>query len=181
MLPSGLKSKVKRYLQQGQRPDDLAWSIAIGSALGLFPVPGMATLLCALAGLYRRLNPVVLQAFNYAVYPLQIGMLGIYYALGNIWFVTAGSPVNLNTVTEILAKDVLSGVPLLLQAALPIVTAWLLTSPLLVLMLFMLLRPILVSMQTLAGGRFACSAGGSHLATPVAVGVVSAGRPATPK
>jgi len=73
-----LKALLTRSIQLGRNPRSLSASVALGSVLGLFPIPGVATFMCILAAMLLRLNPVVLQAFNYAVYPLQIGMLGVY-------------------------------------------------------------------------------------------------------
>jgi uncharacterized protein (DUF2062 family) len=142
-----LKSTVHRYLGQGQRPTKLAWSVATGAVLGLFPIPGAATLLCVLTAVCLRLNHVVVQACNYAVYPLQLGMLGIYYALGNLWFGSGQVQGPLAELSGLLTGDILSGIQAMGQVALPVVSVWFFTSPLLALVLFVLVRPAMVRMQ----------------------------------
>ncbi|HUB58966.1 MAG TPA: DUF2062 domain-containing protein, partial [Candidatus Micrarchaeia archaeon] len=47
---------ILQLLRQGVTPEKLALSIALGAALGVFPVLGTTTALCALAALLLRLN-----------------------------------------------------------------------------------------------------------------------------
>jgi uncharacterized protein (DUF2062 family) len=71
---------------RGVSPEAIALSIALGFALGLFPVPGGPTLLCALAALVLRLNGPAVQAVNYLVYPLQLALFAPFMRLGGRLF-----------------------------------------------------------------------------------------------
>lgn len=65
---------VLAQLKQGTAPEKLALAIAVGVSVGSIPLLGAATPLCLLLGVLLRLNHPVVQAANYAVYPLQVGL-----------------------------------------------------------------------------------------------------------
>ena len=73
-------------LRAGLTPRRLAWSLALGLGLGVFPVLGTTTLLCVGAGLVFRLNQPALQLANYLAYPLQLGLLLPFIRLGDRLF-----------------------------------------------------------------------------------------------
>ena len=66
---------VKKLLMQGTTPSALALGISGALVIGLFPVLGSTTLLCALFALVFRLNLPLIQLINFSVYPLQLIML----------------------------------------------------------------------------------------------------------
>ena len=74
---------ILNLLRQGITPEKIALSIAFGIALGVFPVIGATTLLCAAAAIVLRLNLPAIQLVNYFVYPLQIALLCRSSALAN--------------------------------------------------------------------------------------------------
>ena len=59
-------------LRQGVSPRELALCLALGTTIGLIPVLGVSTLLCALAALMLRLNMPAIQLVNYLLSPLQL-------------------------------------------------------------------------------------------------------------
>ena len=87
-------------LRQGLTPERLAFSLALGAALGLFPVIGATTLLCAGAGAWFRLNHPALQLANYLVYPVQLPLILVFVRLGE--GLLGASPVPFS-VSELLA------------------------------------------------------------------------------
>ena len=64
----------------------IALCISVGLVLGLFPVFGVPTALCALAAVVLRLNMPALQAVNYLVYPLQIALFAPFIHVGDWLF-----------------------------------------------------------------------------------------------
>ena len=62
-------------LKQGTAPEKIALSLSMGFVLGIFPVIGSTTLLCAAAAFMFKLNLPAIQLVNYFVYPLQLGLL----------------------------------------------------------------------------------------------------------
>ncbi|MGD2037803.1 MAG: DUF2062 domain-containing protein [Desulfobacterales bacterium] len=139
---------LKRFLKQGLSYKELALTIAIGVTIGTMPVLGVTTILCALAAIVLRLNLPVIQFANYLAYPLQIVLLVPFYYLGDLFF---GARVNLRFDS---LKDVLTGikhketVTMLLDSTLNAVGAWLLISPLVLILLYNALEPVLVRINS---------------------------------
>jgi uncharacterized protein (DUF2062 family) len=73
-------------LKQGTSPDKLAWSVAVGFTISVFPILGATTPLGLLAGIVFRLNHVVLQVVNYLATPLQLAALPILSKIGESVF-----------------------------------------------------------------------------------------------
>lgn len=59
-------------LRMGASPERLAWSIAVGLAIGINPLLGSTTLVCMAVAVVFRLNLAASQLANHAMYPVQI-------------------------------------------------------------------------------------------------------------
>jgi len=138
---------IRQQLGQGSQPEALSTGVALGVMLGLFPVPGVTTVLCLLAAVALRLNHVVLQASHYAVYPLQVAMLGVYVSLGNLWFGTGATMADLIRLPALLGADVVAGGRLLTSVLLPGVAVWVITSPILGAGIYFLSRPAFAKLR----------------------------------
>jgi uncharacterized protein (DUF2062 family) len=55
---------VAAQLMQGVTPQKIALSIALGISLGIIPVLGVTTMLCAMAAIRFKLNQPVIQLVN---------------------------------------------------------------------------------------------------------------------
>ena len=77
---------LQKLLLQGASPDAVAWSLAVGIVVGLFPVPGTTTALCAAIALLFHLNPVAIQLANWLVYPLQLLLIIPFWRAGDQLF-----------------------------------------------------------------------------------------------
>jgi len=64
-------------------PERAALILAVGLALGVFPILGAPTALCALAAFALRLNFPALQLVNYLTWPLQVALLLPFLRLGS--------------------------------------------------------------------------------------------------
>lgn len=73
-------------LTQGITPEKIALTIAIGSALALFPMVGVTTLLCFLAGILLRLNQPIIQVVNYLCTPIHLPLIFYWWHLGENLF-----------------------------------------------------------------------------------------------
>jgi uncharacterized protein (DUF2062 family) len=69
-------------LVQGLTPEKLALTLAVGTALGLFPIIGATTLLCLAAGFMLRLNQPAIQLVNYLIFPAQMPLILAFVRLG---------------------------------------------------------------------------------------------------
>jgi uncharacterized protein (DUF2062 family) len=66
---------IRSSLRQGLTPERIALALAVGAAVGLFPLLGTTTLLGLALGSALRLNLALLQIANWLVYPLQLALL----------------------------------------------------------------------------------------------------------
>jgi uncharacterized protein (DUF2062 family) len=96
-----VREPLEAQLRQGLSPQGLAWSVAMGLALGVFPVLGATTILCAATGQLFRLNQPALQLVNYLAYPLQLALILPFIRLGERLF---GGPALGLSLPELLAS-----------------------------------------------------------------------------
>lgn len=131
-------------LKQGITPEKIALTLALGAVLGLFPILGSTTLLCAIAGIWLRLNQPVIQLVNYFVYPVQVALLLPFYRAGESLF---GQPhVPIFSVTELMQRFQVSPTQFLFDYGMVGVygiVVWTLTAPLLMAALYFATRPLL--------------------------------------
>ncbi|MDE1156452.1 MAG: DUF2062 domain-containing protein [Acidobacteriaceae bacterium] len=80
-------------LQKGATPEKLAWSLAVGAAVGINPLLGSTTVLALALAAVFRLNVVASQIANHAAYPLQLLLFPVWIKLGSVVFHTAGLPL----------------------------------------------------------------------------------------
>lgn len=125
-----LKNVINSTLRQGVSPEKIAMSVTIGGVLGIFPIPGLATAMCAFFAVLLRLNHIVIQTVNYLSYPIQLLLLGGYIALGNKWFGGNSSIESFLSMAVLVRNDFWGGLLALKQFGLYAVAAWTVTSPL---------------------------------------------------
>jgi uncharacterized protein (DUF2062 family) len=92
---------VMAQLMQGVTPQKIALSIALGLSLGIIPILGITTMLCAVAAIRFRLNQPVIQLVNWLVYPLQLGLFLVFARIGE-WMLHA--PIVNLSLPELLLK-----------------------------------------------------------------------------
>jgi uncharacterized protein (DUF2062 family) len=111
-----IKRNAAVWLRQGVSPRRLALTLALGFAIGCFPVVGIPTALCALLAMALRLNLPAIQAANYLVMPLQFLLIVPFVRFGG-WMLASGPN------SEAKAGALLHGSPLHLIAQLGPLTA----------------------------------------------------------
>lgn len=77
-----LVAPVVKQLTLGATPEKIAWTIALGLVLGVFPIMGTTTLVCLVAGWLLRLNQPLLHIFKTLVYPLHLALILVFIRLG---------------------------------------------------------------------------------------------------
>src|SRR5262249_37754091 len=75
---------LRALVHQGHTPEKIALSVALGIAIGLFPIFGTTTLLCILAAMVLRLNHPAIQVANQLMYPLQIPLIVVFIRIGEM-------------------------------------------------------------------------------------------------
>jgi uncharacterized protein (DUF2062 family) len=134
---NSMKGKAAVWLRQGISPPRLALTLALGFAIGCFPVVGIPTAACAVLALALRLNLPAIQAANYAVMPLQVVLIVPFVRLGG-WLLPFGSRQNL-TAGALLHASPLNLLSQLGGLAGEAVLAWMLIAiPAVILMTFTL-------------------------------------------
>ena len=135
---------IRVQLVQGTAPDQITATLAVGTACSLFPVFGITSLVNLGVGLSLRMNQPILQALNQVLGPLQLALILIYVRLGEFIWQSAERQL---TLTEMLREFRERSLWDFLQqfswAGVHALTAWLLTSPLLIGIIYFTLRPVI--------------------------------------
>jgi len=129
---------VIELLTQGITPEKIALSLALGLALGIFPVLGSTTLLCALAAIVLRLNLPAIQLVNYFAYPLQLAFLVPFIRMGKFLLRARPLQLSLAQMLDMARADLWHALSVLWLTALQAIAAWLLVSPILIPVLYFL-------------------------------------------
>jgi len=140
-------------LTQGITPEKIALSLAFGIVLGVFPVLGSTTILCAAAALIFRLNLPAIQLVNYLIYPLQLIFLVPFIRLGEKLFRAAPLQLSLAQMLAMARADLPHAIATLWLAGLHAMSAWLLIGPPAILLLYFLLSRALRQVAASSGLR----------------------------
>jgi uncharacterized protein (DUF2062 family) len=135
----------KSLLRKGMEPEKIAFCIAFGIALGIFPVLGASSLLCLLAAFALRLNLPAIQAINYLVYPLQIILIAPFYGFGGWLFGQQGRLSGGEGLVYRLQNDFWKTIADIWDLTLYAIFTWLIISPFLVLLLYIISKPLIGS------------------------------------
>ena len=73
-------------MTQGITPEKMALTVAVGSALGLFPIIGTTCALCLIFGVMLRLNQPAIQIVNGICWPVHIPVILGLFHLSNWMF-----------------------------------------------------------------------------------------------
>jgi uncharacterized protein (DUF2062 family) len=130
-------------LRQGVTPEKMALSLALGVALGVFPVLGTSTALCALVGFIWRLNLPAIQIANYFVYPLQIALLIPFFRAGEKLFGAPHLPLSAAQILAMVHASFWGATRFLWTTMWHAALVWCLIAPAFVAMLYAILTLIL--------------------------------------
>jgi uncharacterized protein (DUF2062 family) len=78
-----LLDPITRQLTQGVTPQKVSLSLAVGSALALFPILGTTTTLCVIAGITLGLNQPIIQGVNALCTFIYFPLLYAFVRLGD--------------------------------------------------------------------------------------------------
>ena len=134
---------VLELLRQGVTPEKIALSIALGFVLGVFPVLGSTTALCALAALVLRLNLPAIQIINYFVYPLQIALLIPFFRLGELLFRSPHLPLSVSQIRAMIHSSLREAIRMLWTTTWHAAVVWCLLAPVSAAALYAALLPAL--------------------------------------
>jgi uncharacterized protein (DUF2062 family) len=77
-------ARLRELVRGAHTPERIAFSLALGATLGLFPIFGTTTLLCLAVGVAFRLNHPALQLANQLMYPVQLPLLLVFVHVGAV-------------------------------------------------------------------------------------------------
>ena len=128
-------------LAQGITPEKIALSIALGITLGVFPVLGATTMLCAIAGVRLKLNQPIIQLVNWLVYPLQLTLILVFVRIGE--WITHAPPVNFSVpqLIQTFHESPVKFLQVFGMSQLQGIIAWLFIAPIVTAILFFALVP----------------------------------------
>ena len=131
-------------LTQGVTPDRLAATLAVGTACSLFPFLGLTSLLNLIVGIRLRMNQPILQTLNQLLGPLHLLMILVYVRLGEWLWRIQGSRFTIGDLLRTFRDETFI---VFLErfgwAGIHALTAWIITTPLLLAVLYYPLRPVL--------------------------------------
>jgi len=130
-------------LTQGITPEKIALSLAFGIVLGIFPVLGSTTVLCAVVALIFQLNLPAIQLLNYLIYPLQLFLLVPFIRMGEKLFRASPLQLSLTQILTMVRADLPHAISTLWRAEVHAVSAWLVIGlPAMLLIYFLLSRAL---------------------------------------
>ena len=94
------------WLAQGITPRRLALTLALGFAIGCFPLPllGVPTLLCTVLAFALKLKLPIIQIANYAAFPFQIALVAPFARLGSQLLHSSPWPGMAHPATQMTAQ-----------------------------------------------------------------------------
>lgn len=149
-----LVEPIVAQLRQGISADRIALTVSLASVLGVFPVFGATTFLCAVAAIRLRLNQPIMQLANYLLTPLHVGLMLPFYQAGEALF--SDERVPLFSVSELAARFEAAPRQFLIDYGLVVlygIGVWLLLAPLVAALLYLTLRPVLRRLAARSGAR----------------------------
>jgi uncharacterized protein (DUF2062 family) len=147
------QSSVLAWLKTGVAPRQLAFTLALGFAIGCIPLLGVTTGICALLALALRLNMPAIQAANWLAMPLQLVLLIPFLRFGQWLFSSYSisfSRADLLSHFEAAPWHVAQQMSSLFGHAL---LAWLITAGPALLLLTLLLTPLVHRVSRLAAAQ----------------------------
>ena len=141
-------SPIIEQLKQGNNPDQIALSLAVGITLACFPVIGVTTLFCLMAGVIFKLNHPTLQLANHSSALLQLALIIPFCRLGERLLGATGaaqSPV----ILALFKSDFAAAARTYCLAGLRGAAAWCLVAPFFGYLLYKMLRPVMQRLSRL--------------------------------
>ncbi len=134
---------ILNLLRQGVAPERLAFSLALGVVLGVFPALGWTTALCAFAALIFRLNLPAIQLINYSMYPAQVALLLPFFRLGERVFRAPHLPISIAGINRMAHTDLWGAICFLWSTTWHAIVAWAVLAPLLTALIYFVLVLVL--------------------------------------
>lgn len=144
---------LRAQLTQGVSPDQLALTLAVGTACSLLPFLGFTSLLNLGVGLWLRLNQPILQTLNQLLGGVQLALILVYVRAGELIWRAQHLPLSLTQLTADFRADPWGFFGRFGWTGLHAATAWLLSVPIIVAVIYFALRPAMRRLAALRSSR----------------------------
>jgi hypothetical protein len=138
-----LAGPVGALLTQGITPDRIALTLAVSTACSLLPFFGFTSLLNLGVGLWLRLNQPIMQTLNQLLGPVQVVLIIVYVRIGEKLWRAAPAPISVPQMVLSFRADPWGFLRHFGWAGVHAATAWLISVPLIVAVIYFPLRPAL--------------------------------------
>jgi uncharacterized protein (DUF2062 family) len=132
-------------LTQGITPEKIALTMAVGSALALFPIFGTTTLLCLLAGIVLKLNQAIIQLVNMLCATIHFPLIVCLFRLGHMMFGVPYTHIGLGMIHHMLDtfwEDPTKFFERFGLDALHAIAAWAVLAPMWMMIIYMIALPV---------------------------------------
>ncbi len=137
-----------RLLKQGVEPSRLSLALTSGAVIGVFPVLGIATVVCTGVAAFYRLNLPAIQCANYIVFPMQIILFFPFLYIGEIVTGNSLDEISKTKLLDTFNLGLLPAVQELTQYFVLACLGWALAlAPLFVILYFVLKKLITLRLQ----------------------------------
>jgi uncharacterized protein (DUF2062 family) len=134
---------IAKQLTQGITPEKIALTLAVGSALALFPILGTTTLLCLLAGVILRLNQPIIQIINALCTPIHLPVIYCMVRLGAWFFNVPSEHLGIRMMNHMLWEDPKEFFEKFGLTALHAIAAWCVILPFWLVIIYLIALPVL--------------------------------------
>jgi uncharacterized protein (DUF2062 family) len=100
-----LVDPIARQLTQGVTPQKISLSLAVGSALALFPILGTTTTLCIIAGVTLGLNQPIIQGVNALCTFIYFPLIYAFVRLGDVLAGSSRSDLDIPVMMRLFAHN----------------------------------------------------------------------------
>lgn len=137
---------IAAQMTQGITPEKIALTLAVGSALALFPIIGTTTLLCLLAGVLLKLNQPIIQLVNMLCatihFPVIVGLFRMGHWMYGVPYARLGTGM-IHRMLDTFWEDPGKFFERFGVDALHAVVAWAVLAPVWTLLIYALSVPVL--------------------------------------
>lgn len=130
-------------LTQGITPEKIALTLAVGSALALFPILGSTTLLCLLVGIMLRLNQPMIQMVNFLCTAIHFPLIFACVHAGQWLFNVPRAPFNIRYFAMLLWQDPMRFLHRFGATAFHAIVVWAIAAPFWIAIVYYSIRPVL--------------------------------------
>jgi uncharacterized protein (DUF2062 family) len=133
---------IRAQLTQGVSPDQIAATLAVGTACSVFPIFGVTSLVNLGVGISLRMNQPILQTLNQLLGPVQVALILVYVRIGEVIWRSAEHQLTVaQMMREFRERSLWDFLQQFSWAGVHALTAWIVTSPVLVGALYFSVRP----------------------------------------